>query len=191
MSDRRCSEWREAILDHVANELPVEDAILLEQHLSECDACNRRAEGLRRLIAESVSAAGPAEEFEVGPAFEEALFRRIRAEESNEGGVTVDARSRKHRSVWRRIPWLALRPVPAYAVAILVVTSCLLGIWSTTRHDDGRRASTISQPSATDPSLRRDILEPPAEARDSRKGGFVVTPSDALCLIGSLGSDTL
>ncbi len=186
MSARRCEEWQEAILDRLVNELPDGEAILLEQHLSECAECSRQERSLRALI----EGMGPLEAFPMSRASEEDLLRRIRSRDAQERIRARGAAPRSAGPAWGRISRIVLRPIPAYVAVILLVASCLV-VWVEGRKESEQSVSSTSRPSAPAPALRRSPLESPREGRTPRNEGFVVTPSDALCLVGILGSDTL
>jgi hypothetical protein len=191
MPNRRCEEWHGAILDDVVDELPDEDAILLEQHLGECQACGLLMERTRAMLDGWSESAAPSQEFSANPVLEEELLRRVRVFERRAGIATPGKRPQMPEPLWRRISWMTLRPIPAYAVAILIVASCLLGIWATATRDHERFVPAGHLPTAADPGTREDIPGPTPERRAPHDRSFTVTPSDALCLIGSLGSDTL
>lgn len=191
MTDRRCEQWREAIVDGAVHELPEEEAILLEQHLGECPECDRLAASTRDMLTRWSESATRADAFAVDPAAEAALLRRVRDRARNGEFAAPSAQRRKLDSIWRRISWMTLRPIPAYAAVVMIIASCIAGVWATSRHGHGRSAPVGNSPSAAAPAEPRTLPDPARKEHAPRDRAFTVTPSDALCLIGSLGSDTL
>jgi anti-sigma factor RsiW len=188
MSNRRCDEWEGAIVDRLVGELPEGEAILLEQHLSECPACTRREEALRTLI----EAAGSPGAFSVNPALEEDLLRRLHDGQEESRGRSRSPGPQRFGSAWSRFPRLLLRPIPVYVALILLAAACLSGVWVGRSGEGGRFVGSLPPGSpAVEPVARQDSLVPGHAGPTRRNGGFVATPSDALCLVGVLGSDTL
>lgn len=191
MTDRRCEQWREAIVDGAVHELPEEKAILLEQHLGECPECDRLAASTRDMLTRWSESATLADASAIDPAAEAALLRRVRDRARNGEFAATAGQGRGTDSVWRKISWMTLRPIPAYAALIMIVASCIAGVWATSRREDDRSMPAGSPPSAAAPAEPRDLPDPARKEQAPRDRAFTVTPSDALCLIGSLGSDTL
>jgi anti-sigma factor RsiW len=115
-----CHKWQEMIIDRIADELSESDAIILEQHLADCETCQVTYGSFKQLT----TAAGRHEEWIP----DEAMAARLSAQLNPQ--VRRPARSAQKVSGGREqsfsfsatmIRWLLLRPVPSYAMMTALV----------------------------------------------------------------------
>jgi anti-sigma factor RsiW len=189
MPNETCDHWNNLIIDRLADELSESDAILVEQHLSECRECAAKERTLRALV-DSIRTV---EEYGVDPAMEERLALAFRAHQGRgrPSDRTRRAPDRERRSLGF-LPGLLLRPIPVYATLVLIVGACLSGAWLE-RGSGPAGPEIVARPHAEGGSLaeRGDSSGSAQRAVGARISRFVVTPSDAVCLVGVLGADTL
>ncbi len=197
------SRWQAMIIDRLANELGEEDAVLLEQHLSDCESCMREA---RTLAGVMQKASGPVE-WAADQALEARLLgvleRRPAVESqkepaSLEGGGHVPApgggRDSAGRGRWRDLLGAltrpALRPPLSAGTGIaLVLIAAAVGFWT------GRVRPGGSLPPAR--VLVQDWVEAPADANrmpapETGSGGpaadlLVASPSFARAALNGSG----
>jgi hypothetical protein len=215
MSTRRCAGWQEMIIDRLADELADVDSILLEQHIQECPSCASEERSVRALY-ERVRATGEEIPAGISQEIHERLlreFRALRGDPVSAPWRATEGTSRAAAEVSKRrkgaaeriqrgrpgaiipgfIPGFLGRPIPVYGALALVVGACVAGAWF--GRIDARRGETPS-PIEGVSGVSGSI----AERGDSSGSGrwpmspitrFIVTPSDAIALIGALGNDTL
>jgi len=138
MNCKEQTRWQAMIIDRLADELSEEDAVLLEQHLGECESCMREAQVLTGVLR----TAAEAEEWQPNPALEARLAAALHDLQAGAGlqmATGVDPGAPTVRSAVPPAPrrgWLAslanlgFRPLPFYAAAALVLVAAAAGFWT-------------------------------------------------------------
>jgi anti-sigma factor RsiW len=170
-----CPEWKDRLIDRLADELGEEESIRLEQHLAECEECREEELILRRLI----SSPPPEEAGDADPALAIRLFRNARGLESARTrptlappAVLIPARravvgTSGRRGLTAGVLSVLVRPLPSYAAAALFVGALVVGVWAghasiftRTGHSSGGPAETRG-PAAVDQPSRPELPAPP------------------------------
>jgi hypothetical protein len=152
MQCKEQSRWQAMIIDRLANELGEEDAVLLEQHLSDCESCMREA---RTLAGVLTKASGPME-WTADPVLEERLLAALgpRPAEAHRGGLAASA---DRPSLLAALAGIRLRPSFSVGTAIaLVLIAAAAGFWT------GRVRPGSPVPRAS--GVVQDWIEAPADA---------------------------
>jgi hypothetical protein len=168
-----CEQWRERIIDSLANELGEEEAARVAEHVAGCAACAREARLARALVREA--ATGP--EWCENPATRARLLEALRENRGGArraaGGVAEDAPA---RGLAHRIASALSRPIPAYAAIALVAVALVFGFAI------GPRRTAPSAPHAASP-VPAPVSggEPSGESRRPlAERRFEVTGADAV-----------
>jgi hypothetical protein len=203
-----CETWRELMIDLLVDELEEDQRIQLEQHLADCPSCTAEERRLRGLLQLSFAP----ESYEVDPVIEARLLERVqlgRTRERSMRGRGDDQARAKNRGGWTLLPRLFARPIPAYAVLLLMLGAILAGIWA----GHGERMS-LEGDRATRPSPALDtpdgVSRPPDGLAGTEHGSapgrvelraagwmaerdvaFAIAPSDAIALARAISPDTL
>ncbi|KPJ52122.1 hypothetical protein AMJ39_08605 [candidate division TA06 bacterium DG_24] len=121
--DARCEEMLSRLIELHMGELPDEEAIVLHQHLAQCEVCQAEDRALVKL-AERL---GRVPEIEPSEHLAAALRARLELERAR--GADRGAAPAGGVHWWERMKWVARRPVPLYgaAAAIVLVCAVLLG----------------------------------------------------------------
>ena len=147
-----CRRWTEALIDHLAGELPEEEAVLLEQHLAECETCRREERSLSGILASPPEAVGSPQADGCRPATETmpagqatdpagaepAWMRRVLA-----SGAAASARGPGSGGFPLVLSWFR-RPLPAYAVVLLLLLAAGVGLWLGRAHSIGHARQTMN-----------------------------------------------
>ena len=176
--------WKEMLVDHLADELDEENAILLEQHLAECPACTEDQRRLRELC----DAAAPRLEWRPGQHLEAGLIRRLRAVSGRQSGNTPWVRQSA-----ALLGKLARRPLPAYAAVPLVLLALAGGLWLGNSGSPSLPPQSAPLPAGS-AATGRETNWVPAREDDSwftLEAEFAVTPSDAVALVWGIEPDSL
>lgn len=216
-----CLTWQERLVDFLAGELSEEKAILLEQHLAECNGCSDVEHELRELFSQAQAS----EEWAPAPEMEERLLsvmRRIPREgpqrvpaaaSSSQVAPALVENPAAHTSFLARGLRAFLRPIPAYAAVLILLITSSGAFWvgqiggngeSSTGIGDG--ALALSQSSHLGGSLysgdRLRSSSPRAEGVElatalahwqdpSPPSRFEPAPSDAIQIPGRVFGDSL
>ncbi len=199
-----CRKWTDLLLDRWANELSEEEAILLEQHLADCEACraeeSRLTQGLagvscgtsyhpasdlarrtwERWKLENSLNRKPAEAPVAAAALREGPSRR-RWIAAHGSPFELGSERTTNRLVAALFPFT--RRIPVYFTAVAAALAILLGIWM------GRRSVEVSQGVRSLPAGRPERLTPLEESR--APFAFATTPGDAITVPRGSPRDTL
>jgi hypothetical protein len=193
------------LIDHLADELPEKQAVLLEQHLASCKACGDEARVLQRIAVRPQEGGDPQRavperesrllvETVIRSARERRFDRRI--ERRGARGFPSEGDPEAPR-VLRWIVSLR-RPLPSYAVLMLVLAAAWGGMLvgrTTQRPPMNAQPAEIRTTPASEPAAAEPTSAAPSGLAESlarrQSGGFVAVASDATGIDFAIPADSL
>ncbi len=168
-----CEQWRERIIDSLANELTELDEALLAEHVASCATCASEARLVRDLLHGSTSGL----EWRENPATRARLLAALR---SRRAGARM-----RVRDLGSALGSALSRPVPVYGAILLVALGLFLGLSVRPRLDARPGPARHTAEAGPDGEPSRESRRPLGERR------FEVTGADAVLTRGALPGDSL
>jgi hypothetical protein len=170
------------LVDHIADELTEEEAILLEQHLAECAGCTEEERHLRQAI----EATTPKLDSEIREGIENQLLAVLRERVSaaapgggkeNPGRVARGRVNLAHRvSRLRSFVRMLRYPMPSYATVVLLIAAVATGFWMGRSDRSDSRAHSSEEPIR--PAIRQPIQD--TDALEDALAVFQIPSDDSL-----------